>query len=228
VKQFSKAIASCSIQLSESDINRLVARFDEEDNAMLNIAMFMQFIHGGKSETQAPTQSLKPQFNAQALSPAPASDLIAWDSFRERVEDRLFSGFSEAETYAVFCNSGGSIDLASLHSGARELGLAHMTRAEVRSILRRMCLNVGAILDSDSFLKSLGLRSNDYKGNVIKAAGKSVKIDDSDGLRRILISIKKDLEASYRGKDIEIVLEKALNLIDIDNDGAVTLREFSK
>jgi hypothetical protein len=155
----------------------------------------------------------------------------SWNDLKERIEDKLLGGFTSSETYAIFCNEGNTVDLASLQRGAREVGLVHLTRADIRSILRRMCLTVGAVIDSATFYKSLGVELGeiDFTSNKKgKSELSSSTTNDKDSIQHLLVSIKKDLEVGFKGKDLKVVLEKGLSVMDVDNDGALTLREFIK
>lgn len=227
LKQFEKALAACNIHLSESDAARLFARFDEEDTCALSIKSFLRFVRGERRDHidgQSPFPSKSLEAPGNVISPG--NDLLAWSSLKERVEDKFISGFTASEIYSIFSNDGGSIDLASLHHGARELGLLHLTRAEIRSVLRRMCMAVGAVLDADSFFRALGI---DTRGMRKVPAGKvQAEKSQHEDVTRLLVSIRKDIEAGHRGKDHRTALEKAFTVVDIDNDGAITFRELSK
>ena len=224
VKQFEKALTACNIHLSESDASRILARFDDEDTCVLNINDFLRFLKGERSERTESRSSLRSTSHEHAVSSS--NDLVAWGGLKEKIEDKLISGFTSSEVYSIFSNEGGTVDLASLHHGAREIGLLHLTRAEIRSVLRRMCMAVGAVLDSDSFFRALGVDGSNF-GKV--PPGKNpLEKKQNDDVKHLLVTVRKDVEAGYRDKDHRIVLEKAFAVVDVDNDGAITLREFTK
>jgi Ca2+-binding EF-hand superfamily protein len=141
VRQFLRAMKSCSVQLTDADALRLMLRFDIEDNQHFDNDRFFRFLRGRQYEDEldgqddadlAVTRRLTDA--AAARSSAEATESHAWSSLKRRVEEKLDAGFSGNEVFALFDHDRrGTLDVAALNHGIQRLGLT-LTAAEVRAM----------------------------------------------------------------------------------------------
>jgi Ca2+-binding EF-hand superfamily protein len=169
-KQFMKALKGLNIDLSESDILRLMLRFDNEDAQRFDTSLFTRFLTGGKDPAEG-TKISKSKRSVdsdggdvnQSTRTSEAAETRLINALRSRILDNVDIGFTLSEIFAMFDPNGkGSLDLLSLMHGAKELGVA-LTRAEARNVLRRMSLFAGGIIDKISFFETLDINSKSGK-----------------------------------------------------------------
>jgi len=225
--QFQKAMKSCNVELSESDVARLLLRFDTEEVHRLDIEKFVRFLRGQPTEQDELGQSNDTHKTAHDV------ETVAWTGLKRRVEDKLATGFTPNEIYAMFdVERRGTLDLASLQQGAREIG-AQLSRPEARAVLRRMSLLSGGPVEKGTFFECLKI---DTDRNKIKAR-RSLEIEERSSyqargseLHSTCQSLRERLErvADRTGDEPEEMLRKALNRASIEKAGAVNQEELIK
>eukprot|EP01038_Epipyxis_sp_PR26KG_P008719 gene8719-11781_t len=189
-KQFMKAMKLCSIDLSDSDVNRLMLRFDTEENQRFDVDKFIRFLKGKASdELEDDLENLKPSENSvTSKKSVEFSETHAWETLKSRIIDKLEAGFTPKEVFSLFDPDGrGVLDVMSLHQGAREVGLS-ISRAEIRSVLRRMSLIAGGPVNRVTFYEALQIDMDDYVDQELRRAQrrkgskqrKQVVVDDDE------------------------------------------------
>ena len=165
VKQFIRAMKSCSIQLTDRDAMRLLLRFDVEDNQHFDNDRFFKFLRGRQYEEENITEEredldeaiTRRLMDVATRQSAEAVESHTWTSLKQRVEDKLDAGFTGNEVFAMFDRDGrGTLDMAALTHGIQRLGLT-LTNAEVRSMLRRMSVLAGGSVNKASFFEALDI-----------------------------------------------------------------------
>lgn len=165
-KQFSRAMKSCSIELSDSDIMRLLLRFDSEDSQRFDIEKFIKFLHGRSEEEEflENDEVERSRGSARSLrsSVGKSTEKYVFEALKEKVEAKLDVGLTPNQIFALFDpDEKGILDIVSLQYGARELGMT-VTRADMRSVLRRMSLLIGGAVTRKSFFEGLGVDLDQY------------------------------------------------------------------
>lgn len=201
--EFQNAMKRCEVNLSDSDVRRLLYRFGSNvstrgngnDAEYINIKQFMKFIVG-QNDLETVDASAGTMLNYRdrelededfAMGPTSRrgemSHRVLYKKLKERVEDKLIAGFSANEVYAYFDNHS-VLDIGTLLQGMRDLGLdSHVSREEAKSLLRQMCSMVQGTVDRSSFFDALDIDLNDpiYSG----AKGKTARsINSFGGSRR--------------------------------------------
>ena len=88
---------------------------------------------------------------------AEATESHSWGSLKRRIEEKLETGYTGNEVFALFDRDGkGALDVSALNQGVQRLGLT-LTHAEVRSILRRMTVLAGGTVNKASFFEALDI-----------------------------------------------------------------------
>jgi Ca2+-binding EF-hand superfamily protein len=159
-KQFGKAIKSCNIDLSDSDLFRLMLRFDNEDSQRFDIELFGRFLEGtigdGEEISRLSKKNKNELIDRKSIE---STDTRATAALRNRIENKIESGYTHNEVFMLFDpENKGTVDLMSLQSGARELGI-NLSRADSRGVLRMISLYAGGLVDKPSFFEALGVKS---------------------------------------------------------------------
>ena len=244
-KQFSKALRNCNIEMSDSDISRFLLRFDNEDAQRFDIELFGKFLAGKLEFTDEETKSLRNSARKGLRddeiggsrahnSSLEGTESRLFGSLRRRVEERLTAGFTEREVFTLFDDGNGTITVLSMQKGARELGL-NLSRSESRTVLRRLGLSAGGIVDKLSFFDALDVENIHSRGSRSRDETRRHDRDDdrtkpelTSFLQGIIGSIIKEIRLTTDGIDFERGIRSALNRQDIDKDGLVRRREFSR
>jgi len=151
-KQFSKVMALSNIELTDSDVARLMIRFDSEEVQHFDLDKFSRFLRGKSSSTNEDDNIRDSKSTRTSID---ALETQSWNSLKRRIEAKLESGYTKSEVFGIFdYEDKGTLDLMSLQQGAREIGVT-ISRAEARSILRRMSILVGGAVDKKTFFEAL-------------------------------------------------------------------------
>ena len=209
-KQFLKGLKAANIDMSEADILRLMLRFDNEDAQRFDIDLFGKFLTGSLADGEEVSAPRSPSKDRDARLSVEAAETRVISGIRNRVMDRLDTGFTHAEVFAHFDeDSKGSVDIVGLMKGARDLGVL-MSRAEARNVLRRMSLLAGGVVDKVSFFDALDV---DYGGRGKlhrRSRDDNTEMDDDDlwssGRRR---SSRRDAH----DERMPSIIEKIINSI---------------
>ena len=163
-KQFSSVLKSSGVDLSDSDIQRLMIRFDPDEVQRFDIDMVRRFLRGqSEQEEGGELDDVEAVDKPGASKSKLAVETRAYAALKIRVEDKLGVGFSPNEVYAIFDPTGqGAIDLAALLRGARSLGVT-WSRPDGRAVLGRMIKVCGGAVDRLSFFKALDIDLGEYK-----------------------------------------------------------------
>lgn len=221
--QFNKALNSCNIELSESDVARMVLRFDSEESQRIDLEKFVRFMRG------QPTERAEDQDGDVRRSVADENvETVAWNALKVRVEDKLTAGFSPSEVFAYFdSDNRGSMDLISLQKGARDIG-AVLSRPEARAVLRRMTTLAGGPVTKATFFEALQV-------NTIKSRGR-----DEDERERVRDRDRDSRERRGGGSDLDGIFDRlkdrlgsqkslkaAFSEMAIERQGSVTIEELT-
>lgn len=226
-KQFLKALRHCRVDLTDLDATRLMLRFDSEDSLRFDIDRFFRFLRGKITDGDDEDSKRLSEFDLAALSNASSSAAVvrrssddiethAWNSLKRRVEEKLESGYSGNEVFAIFDRyEAGALDVASLFYGAQKLGIT-LTQAETRAMMRRMTILTGGTVNRASFYDALDIdlrvfsvgKKDSFGGEHGRRRGRDDGFDDSPpqlGLRPSLTSIlqyvRDRLDVSVHAKD---------------------------
>jgi Ca2+-binding EF-hand superfamily protein len=192
INQFSKALKSCDIELSDSDVTRVAMRFDLEESQRVNVDQFLRFIQDqpynkGKSDELGGPKRAR-NGGQKSLE---GSETQSWGALKGRIEELLDTGYTDREVFALFDpERRGILDVGMVQLGARETG-AIMTRAGARGVLRRMTLNTGGAVTSTTFFEAMDI---ERKGNR-KDRRSSDDQDEEEGRGR---NAKRNREDSSR------------------------------
>jgi Ca2+-binding EF-hand superfamily protein len=152
--QFSKALGSLHLELSGSDIARLLQRFDTEETQTLDIEKFILFVKG---QSDGEKQALRSSTSSVRRSTDSSIETAMFRALKRVIEKKLAAGFTANEVFAAFdTNRTGTVDLRGLQEGARELGVS-LERNEARSVMRRLVVLVGEALKRDAFFDALNI-----------------------------------------------------------------------
>lgn len=225
-KQCMKGLKACNIDMSEADLLRLMLRFDNEDAQRFDIDLFGKFLTGSigdGEEVSTGRRKLKNSFDrdndSNRRTSMEATETRVLSGIRGRVMDRIDTGFTHSEIFALFDEeSKGSLDIVGLMKGARELGVL-MSRAEARNVLRRLSLLSGGVVDKVSFFDALDI---DYGGRK-KGHRRRVADDDESDVDREMDDVwgARDGERERRGRRssreaeerVPLVIEKIIKSI---------------
>lgn len=198
-KQFMKALRSSNIDLSEQDILRLMLRFDNEEAQRFDVRMFRQFLIGDDQVDQVKSPVRVVAEDSPSRRSSEATEIRVINALRNRLLDQMEVGLTKSEIFAIFDESNkGSLDLVSLLQGARELSVP-MTRAEGRSVLRRLSLLAGGIIDKSSLFEALEIESTKQMKKSRRSASPSRnKLEEEEeeiplGILRTVHSIAKQV-----------------------------------
>lgn len=159
LRQFTSVLKGCNLDMSDTDIARIMLRFDTEESQRIDIVLFSRFLRGQPLEIDD-DHSLRESSSGGVRD---SVETQAWEALRRRVEAKLEVGFTTSEVFGIFDIDGkGTLDIMSLQQGAREVG-AVLSRAEARGVLRRMSVLVGGPVDKRSFFEALELDKNSNK-----------------------------------------------------------------
>lgn len=179
-RQFLKALKTCNIELTESDVSRLMYQFDTEENQRFDVEKFSRFLRGytvddveledNKIDTRSSNNDLTMSVRKSVDID---NDTQSWSSLKKRIEAKLLAGFTSAEVFAIFdIDRQGTLDLMSLQQGSRELGVT-LSRGESRAILRRMGLLVGGVVTKKTLFEA-------FEIDVERTQSKYKRDDNSD------------------------------------------------
>jgi Ca2+-binding EF-hand superfamily protein len=152
-RQFSKAMRSCRVELSDADVSRLLLRFDSEGNQRFDVDEFIFFLKGksGRAGGREPVRDEA----AGGPATAESAESRAMGALRRGVQKKLDAGYTAAEVFALFDPADRRcVDLSALQEGAREVAVA-VSRVEARAVLRRMSVLSGGAVDRGSFFAAL-------------------------------------------------------------------------
>ena len=230
-KQFSKVMALCNIELTDTDVARLMIRFDSEEVQHFDLDKFSRFLRGKSSSTNEEDHARDPKSTRSSLD---ALETQSWNSLKRRIEAKLESGFTKSEVFGIFdYEDKGTLDLMSLQQGARDIGVT-LSRAEARSILRRMSILVGGAVDKKTFFEALEVddvkRESRYRDSRDSERGGTEYDDDYDAPRRkrddVVALVRSKIENSCDDRESPAEsFQKALNKY---NDDDITLRGVSR
>jgi len=230
--QFNKALTSCGIELSEADVARLLLRFDTEEVQRLDLDKFIKFMRGQPSGPDDEDVVRRSTTGGEDV------ESQAWQAVRTRVEDKLAAGFSPSEVFAFFdYDNRGTIDLAALQRGSREIGAA-LTRPEARAIMRRMATLAGGPVNRDSFFEALQVSTKKSRRDTEDdRRDRDRDRDLDDGPRRR----GADEGSRERGGDIDALflrlkdrlesqsaLKAAFKDVAVQRSGSASLEELTK
>jgi Ca2+-binding EF-hand superfamily protein len=177
-QQCSKALVKSGIELSDSDVNRLMVRFDLEEQQRFAVDEFVKFLRGEDDDHLISGDRIPERKVSIVGDEDELDDSASFLSLRRAIKKKLADGYTASEIFSSFDpDNRRALDLASLQSGARELGVS-ISRIEARSILRKMGLAAGGVVDKTSFLVSLGI---DQEDSDFKGRRRPRKYDDNDG-----------------------------------------------
>ena len=146
IADFERVLKFCNIDMSASDISRLVIQFDLDETQRVDIQRFTQFLRG---------QAAIPQEGSLSKRDERDGESAAWASLRLRVLDKLDLGYTENEVFALFDpERRGALDVAGLQHGSRAVN-SELSRAEARAVVRRMMQLVTGELDRARFYEAL-------------------------------------------------------------------------
>ena len=247
LSQFERALSYCKIELSPSDVARLLHRFDSEENSRVDVDSFARFLRGQPAAAGAST------LGATSNGDENSAETQAWSAVRRRALDRLEAGFTPGEVFALFDQDNkGNVDLQGLSSGAREIGCT-LTRPEARAIMRRMTLLAGGPVDKNTFFEAFQIdlktdyrissshtrtgddRRDDRSGRDRDRRSSSPRGDTSGGgggdMDGVYDSLRDRLERhrDIRSKDSrpEDLLRRVLDRCAIVKEGQVTQHEMN-
>jgi Ca2+-binding EF-hand superfamily protein len=254
-KQFAKALMNCNMELSDSDISRFMLRFDNDEAQRFDVELFGKFLSGKleftnedtKSSRMSDRDSTRELDTRESRSHRVSMEAVesrVFGSLRRRVAERMNAGFTEREVFALFDEGSGTVSLMSLQKGGRELGLS-LSRSEARTVLRKLSLSAGGIVDKLTFFDSLAVDHDlveSPRGSRSRERGvegryrRSDRDDESrrdtpvltSGLQRIVDSVQREMKRASDGEDHERGLRSALKHEDVDRDGLVRKREFAR
>jgi hypothetical protein len=229
-------MASCNIELTDTDVARLMIRFDSEEVQRFDIDKFSRFLRG-KSISSSTTDDDGVMPDSKSRSSLDALETQSWNALKRRIEAKLESGFTKSEVFNIFdYEDKGTLDLMSLQQGAREIGVT-LSRAEARSILRRMSILVGGAVDKRTFFEALEVeevkRESRYRDSRDNDTRGSEYDDDYDAPRLkkkddIISIIKTKIENSCDDRESALdTFQRALKKYVDDNDD-VTTRSMSR
>jgi Ca2+-binding EF-hand superfamily protein len=235
-KQVLKVLNSFHIELSESDISRLMFRFDDEDTQRFNIDKFSSFLEnktsGQPGDDDARNRSVRLSSGTSEVS----ADRLT-SKLQSKVSDLLDSGKTKADVFYIFDrDQKGTIDLVSLQQGARELSI-NLSRPEARALLRRMSLSAGGLVDKQSFFVAIGIKDSNRETakhrRGVAGDSDSDRLDKQQwleqeftkrvGLLAGLVSSVSKLVAD--GKYLEKLLSE-FKIDDLNNGGQLSSSEF--
>jgi Ca2+-binding EF-hand superfamily protein len=125
-KQFRKALRSLNIELADSDILRLILRFDVDESQRLDVFQFIDFLKGSNKK------------DSEGVSGGMEADLTRlWDSMRSRIVEKMEVGYTKGEIFGQFSSASSTIDVGSLEKGLKYLGL-NSNRTDIRNLLKKM------------------------------------------------------------------------------------------
>lgn len=155
IGQVEKSFRYCSVDLSDADAARLMVRFDQEESSRFDNEKFFKFLRG-----QSTTG------DAGKVRGVEDVETKAWSYLRQRVIDKLETGYSANEVFSYFDRDRrDTMDLAGLQDGAEQLG-ASLSRPEARGVMRRMTLLAGGPVDRKAFFESLEIDlDKDYRAD---------------------------------------------------------------
>lgn len=156
IGQVEKSFRYCSVDLSDSDAARLMLRFDQEESSRFDNEKFFKFLRGQSTTGDA----------GMGIRGADDVETKAWSYLRQRVIDKLETGYSANEVFSYFDRDRrDTMDLAGLQDGAEQLG-ANLSRPEARGVMRRMTLLAGGPVDRKAFFESLEIDlDKDYRAD---------------------------------------------------------------
>ena len=92
IGQVEKSFRYCSVDLSDADVQRLMVRFDPEEASRFDMEKFFKFLRG-QSTTGDVNKGVKGMEDVETK---------AWSFLRQRVIDKLETGFSPNEVFSYF------------------------------------------------------------------------------------------------------------------------------
>jgi len=148
VADFERTLRACNIEMSASDVSRLVVQFDPEESQRVDVKRFSQFLRG---QSAVPAEGSLAQKSARDERDGESA---AWGALRLRILDKLDAGYTDNEVFAIFDpDRRGALDLAGLQHGARAIG-SELSRTDSRAVMRRMMQLVSTELDRASFFEA--------------------------------------------------------------------------
>jgi Ca2+-binding EF-hand superfamily protein len=187
-QQCAKILVKNGIELSDADVNRLMVRFDSEEQQRFEILEFVRFLRGDNDEDMAggdrsDHDRLKDdaetrRYDRRQDDEDDMDDSAVLLSLRRAVKKKLAEGYTANEIFSTFDpENRRTLDLASLQSGAREYGVT-ISRLEARTILRKMGLAAGGVVDKTSFLISLGIEKDNSGARKASSRFNDASADD--------------------------------------------------
>lgn len=236
-KQFAKVMASCNIELTDTDVARLMMRFDSEEVQRFDIDKFSRFLRGKGVSNSSITEDDSVIPDSKSRSSLDVLETQSWNALKRRIEAKLESGFTKSEVFNIFdYEDKGTLDLMSLQQGAREIGVT-LSRAEARSILRRMSILVGGAVDKRTFFEALEVeevkRESRYRDSRDNDTRGTEYDDDYDAPRQkkkddIISLIKTKIENNCDDRESSFeTFQRALKKY-VDDNGDVTTRSMSR
>eukprot|EP00981_Chlorochromonas_danica_P000346 scaffold90_cov163-Ochromonas_danica.AAC.1 len=165
-KQFHRALDKCGIDLSKTDILRLMLRFDLDETQRVHISSFANFLRGRASGIGSGRGGyLVGEDNESGLEDANDEHDNGYSALRQEILERLNMGYTKGELFAMFdSDDRGVVDLVSLQAGCKKLNFA-LPRVRLRGLMKRLnTVNPQGLLDRKGFFRALDLHSVDDKG----------------------------------------------------------------
>ncbi|RYH12467.1 hypothetical protein EON65_38260 [archaeon] len=161
-KQFHRSLDKCGIQLSKTDILRLMLRFDLDETQRVNIAAFVNFLKG--KSYSGPNGEWRFQ-NDDTGGDDEVRDEYGHDygfaALRQEILDRLGMGYTKGEIFQMFDTEGRSIlDNVALRNGCKELNIAP-SKLQLRGLMKRLQAGANGLLDRAGFFDALGLKRHE-------------------------------------------------------------------
>jgi Ca2+-binding EF-hand superfamily protein len=146
LRSFDDSLQACGIDLSPVDVERLSFRYDVELNQKVDIEQFFVLLRSLSTSTE---ESDVVEKSPEEIAVAKTLALLA-----SRIRGMLDDGYPTQDVLTLMSIGSGQLDLKLLQTGAKKLDI-DVPRNVARGMLRKMCLNVGGLVDSQNFLRSL-------------------------------------------------------------------------
>lgn len=237
LSQFEKAIRWCKLDISEDDANRLMLRFDDdEEKQRFDIDKFSRFLQGLPFTRTATTK----EGGASGMEGDDPIESKGWNDLRRRIIDKLAAGDTPAQVFGYFhSRESRTLDAQNLQAGSRQIG-ASLTRAETNALMRRMTQLSNGPVDIRSFFEGFKVDMNEdfsatYRDRKRRdndddpfGGGRSDRYGDSDRneRRRSPRDDADDLEGTY--EHIREQLERHRTVVDGTKASSLLQRALSR
>jgi Ca2+-binding EF-hand superfamily protein len=159
LSQFEKAIRWCKLDISEDDANRLMLRFDDdEEKQRFDIDKFSRFLQGLPFTRPAGTKEGSATSGMEGDDPIESK---GWNDLRRRIIDKLAAGDTPSQVFGYFHSQDSrTLDAANLLAGSKQIG-APLTKAETNALMRRMTQLSNGPVDLRAFFEGFKVNTNE-------------------------------------------------------------------